>query len=180
MSTKFTMYDIQEHSPLDAAAEISDPNIGSDRVAGSPSPTAQRRVGELTRGERNRNPGNIRRNGTAWQGLVLDHPSDDEFCVFTDILFGIRALAKTLLSYQRTHGSKTLRQIVHQWAETRHVDTAPYVSICTARVGCAPDAEIDLEHQAILTALVRAIIQHENGRVSCRDIVPEAVRLALA
>jgi hypothetical protein len=176
MSKKSAMYDSQEHSSLDAVA----PHSGSDRFSGSPHPSTRRRVDEPTRGERNRNPGNIKRNGTAWQGLVLDHPSDDDLCVFTDILYGVRALAKMLLSYQRTHGLKTLRQIVQHWAGTKHVDTAPYVSACAARVGCAPDAEIDLEHQAILTALVRAIIQRENGRVACRDVVPEAVRLALA
>jgi hypothetical protein len=180
MSKKLTMYDGQKRSSFDAVAEISVPSIGSDRIAGSLPQITRPRVNDLTRGERNRNPGNIKRNGTAWQGLELDHSSDDDFCVFTDILYGVRALAKTLLSYQRTHGLKTLREIVHYWAETKHVDTTPYVSICAALVGYAPDAEIDLEHQAILTALVRAIIQRENGRVTCRDVVPEAVRLALA
>jgi hypothetical protein len=175
-----SMYDTQERSSLDAVAEISVPDLASDRFAGSLHVIARRRADNPTRGERNRNPGNIKRNGTAWKGLVLDHSSDDDLCVFSDILYGVRALATMLLAYQRTHGLKTLRQIVHHWAETKHVDTASYVSLCAARVGCAPDAEIDLEHQAILTALVRAIIQRENGRVACRDVIPEAVRLALA
>jgi hypothetical protein len=174
------MYDSHAHFAIDTVAEISVSLSGADPFADFPHPVMRRRAAALTPGERNRNPGNIRRNGTAWQGLVPDHASDDDLCVFTDDLYGVRALARMLLSYQRTHGLKTLRQIVRHWAETKHVDATSYASLCASRVGCAPDAEIDLEHYAVLSALVRAIIHCENGRVACRNVVPEAVRLALA
>jgi len=133
-----------------------------------------------TRGERNRNPGNIELDGLPWQGLATDCSLDDTFCVFTDVLYGVRALASVLLSYQRVHGLKTVRQIVHRWAMSKH----PYIdlsaSVFAARVGCSPDADLDLEHPAALSAVVRAIIQHENGRVTCRHVITDAVRLALA
>jgi hypothetical protein len=133
-----------------------------------------------TRGERNHNPGNIERDGSPWQGLATDFSLDDTFCVFTDVLYGVRALANVLLTYQRVHGLKTVRQIVHRWAESKH----PYIdlsaSVFASRIGCSPDADLDLEHPAVLSAVVRAIIQHENGRVTCRHVIADAVRLALA
>jgi hypothetical protein len=135
---------------------------------------------DLTRGERNRNPGNIERDDRPWQGLAIDRSLDAEFCVFTDVLYGVRALAKVLLAFQRVHGLKTVREIIRRWAAAKQTYSASSVSVCAARVGCGPDAELDLEHAAVLIALVRAIIQHENGRVACRDVIADAVRLALA
>jgi hypothetical protein len=133
-----------------------------------------------TRGERNRNPANIERDDTQWQGLATDHSLDDRFCVFTDLLYGVRALATVLLTYQRVHGLKTSRQIIHRWAAAKHTYTASSASVFASRVGCNPDAELDLEHPAVLSAVIRAIIKHENGRVTCRGVIADAVRLALA
>jgi hypothetical protein len=133
-----------------------------------------------TRGERNRNPGNIERDGSTWQGLATDCALDDRFCVFTDVLYGVRALANVLLTYQRAHGLKTLREIVDRWAASKHSCTDLSASVFASRVGCSPDAALDLEHPAMLGAVVRAIIQHENGRVTCRHVITDGVRLALA
>ena len=133
-----------------------------------------------TRGERNRNPANIERDDTPWQGLATDRSLDDRFCVFTDLLYGVRALATMLLTYQRVHGLKTVRQIIQRWAVPKQTYTAASASVCASRVGCSPDAELDLETPAVLSALVRAIIQHEKGNATCRGVVADAVRLALA
>jgi hypothetical protein len=149
----------------------------ADAVSGA---AAKRCTPDLTRGERNRNPGNIERNDWALQGLAIDRSLDDEFCVFTDVLYGVRALATVLLAYQRVHGLKTVREIIRRWAVAKRTYGDSSASVCAARVGCGPDAELDLEHAAVLIALVRAIIQHENGRVACRGVIADAVRLALA
>jgi hypothetical protein len=133
-----------------------------------------------TRGERNRNPGNVERSDTAWQGLAPDASPDDRYCVFTDVLYGVRVLAKVLLGYQRAHGLRTLREIVRHWAASRQADGDSYVRHCASRVGCNPDVPLELEHAVVLAALVRAVIQYENGRVACRSVINEAVRLALA
>ena len=67
-----------------------------------------------TRGERNNNPGNLRKGDQPWRGLA-DLQSDTDFCVFTDPKYGFRAMAKTLLSYGH-EGFDTVRDIVHRWA----------------------------------------------------------------
>jgi hypothetical protein len=133
-----------------------------------------------TRGEQNRNPGNIEHDGTQWQGLANDCSLDDKLCVFTDVLYGVRAVANVLLSYQRVHGLKTVRQIIDRWAMSKPSYTDSSASFFASRVGCSPDADLELEHPAVLSAMVRAIIQHENGRVTCRHVITDAVRLALA
>ena len=62
------------------------------------------------RGIRNNNPGNLRQ-GDDWQGLA-DPQIDKEFCVFQSSLWGIRALARVLLNYQRKHQLHTVTQII--------------------------------------------------------------------
>ena len=52
------------------------------------------------RGIRNNNPGNIE-CGSPWQGLrTQKERTDNRFAQFTDPVFGIRALACVLITYQ--------------------------------------------------------------------------------
>jgi hypothetical protein len=165
------------HSEPEAVDVIS---RESDDSAGScPYRVLRPGTTEPTRGERNRNPGNIERDASLWQGLATNCLLDDKFCIFTDVLYGVRALANVLLTYQRVEGLKTVRQIIHRWATPRHTYTPSSASVFASRVGCSPDADLDLEHSVMLRAVVRAIIHHENGRVTCRHVIADAVRLAL-
>jgi hypothetical protein len=67
------------------------------------------------RGIRNNNPGNIRYTGTPWQGL--DEPkSDGQFCRFANPCWGIRAIARTLITYQDKHGLNSVYQMIARWA----------------------------------------------------------------
>ncbi|MFI3272941.1 MAG: structural protein, partial [Pseudomonadota bacterium] len=56
----------------------------------------------MPRGIRNHNPGNIR-HGDDWQGL-RDTQTDKNFCQFVSPEFGIRALARVLMNYEKKHG----------------------------------------------------------------------------
>lgn len=49
------------------------------------------------RGIRNNNPGNLR-HGEDWLGLAPVQ-DDQNFCTFTEMHFGVRALLKTLRTY---------------------------------------------------------------------------------
>lgn len=115
----------------------------------------------LPRGIRNHNPGNIRRSGDAWQGLAPVQ-ADPAFFQFVDPVYGIRALVRILDNYQRKHGLRTVRQIINRWAPPVENDTGAYVAHAARALGVDPDASIDVrDHMA---ALVRVIIQHENGQ----------------
>ena len=58
------------------------------------------------RGIRLNNPGNIE-YGESWRGMAADQ-KDPRFVTFTEPVYGIRALAKLLLNYQRKHGIRTV------------------------------------------------------------------------
>lgn len=115
------------------------------------------------RGVRNNNPGNIDRNATKWQGMSADQSSDPRFVVFIAPKYGIRALAKTLITYQEKYGLKTVRQIINRWAPAQENDTAAYIRVVARECRVDPDAIIDLDSSAVMLPLVRAIVRHENG-----------------
>ncbi len=62
------------------------------------------------RGIRNNNPGNIRK-GDNWQGLAAEQ-TDEAFCVFRSAEYGIRALVKVLLNYEKKYGLNTVRKLL--------------------------------------------------------------------
>lgn len=115
------------------------------------------------RGVRNHNPGNIERNATKWQGMADDQSSDPRFIVFAEARYGIRALARTLLTYQSKYGLDTVREIINRWAPPIENDTGAYVNAVAKSCKVAPDQKIDLDSVDVMLPLVRAIIRHENG-----------------
>ncbi len=90
------------------------------------------------RGIRNFNPGNIRHaKGTRWQGMSANQ-NDSAFVQFTGPQWGIRAIARTLITYQDKHALRTIRQIISRWAPPSENNTESYIRQVAARVGVAP------------------------------------------
>ena len=137
----------------------------------------------LTRGERNNNPGNLREgrgDATQWRG---ERATDDDpaFEEFGSRHFGLRALALTLLTYQRKHGLVTVRGIITRWAPPGENQTSHYVTAVAQELQVDPDAEIELDDDDLLVKLVVAIIRQENGRVIYSELeVRSAVSDALS
>lgn len=118
-------------------------------------------VHQMTRGIRNNNPGNIRR-GQKWQGLAPQQ-TDAAFDQFISPYWGIRALAKTLKTYQVKHGLNTIAGVIERWAPPNENITSAYVDSVAKHVGIAPNAVIDLNNINTLALIANAIIKHENG-----------------
>lgn len=114
------------------------------------------------RGIRNKNPGNIRKSADKWQGLAPAQ-NDPAFFQFIGESFGIRALAKILLTYQSKHGLNTVRKIIGRWAPPNENDTEAYMQQVAKAARVSPDQIINLADPQILVAIVTAIIRHENG-----------------
>lgn len=132
-----------------------------------------------TRGIRNRNPGNIDRNDTKWQGMAADQSGDARFVVFKTPEWGIRALAKTLMTYEHVHKLDTVRKIVNRWAPPSENNTSAYVKAVAAKVGVLPDDVIDVDSMDVMRPLVAAIIAHENaGYAYAESVIDEGLRLA--
>lgn len=120
------------------------------------------------RGIRNNNPGNLRRSGDPWQGLA-DRQTDMEFFTFKSAIYGIRALARTLISYQDKHGLRTIRQIISRWAPPNENNTNAYIRAVAADVEQDADQILDMHRFDHLLPLTKAIIRHENGQQPYAD-----------
>lgn len=133
-----------------------------------------------TRGERNNNPGNIVNTGTPWQGMAANQ-QDSRFITFADPVYGIRALAKTLLTYYNSYGLNNVSAIISRWAPPSENDTISYINSVSQSMGVSPTQTINLTNPVTLNSLTSAIIKHENGRISY-DVatIQNGVNLALA
>lgn len=124
---------------------------------------------QLPRGIRNNNPGNIEK-GAPWQGLAADQSTDRRFCVFTEPRWGIRAIARVLITYQDKRlardGSRidTVQEIIARWAPAGENNVSSYVRAVRRAMGIEPGAEVDVHCYEHMRPLIAAIIRHENGR----------------
>ncbi|MBK0011123.1 structural protein P5 [Stenotrophomonas sp. S41] len=129
------------------------------------------------RGVRNNNPGNIDRTSTPWQGedrSAAATAREHRFCVFLTPQAGFRALAKTLLTYQRKHGLRTVKEIIGRWAPPVENDTGAYVKQVATAVGVAPSEVIRLDNAVTLSRLATAVAKYENGGMYWRQEVIDA------
>lgn len=134
-----------------------------------------------TCGERNNNPGNIRPAGYTWQGQTgtASCGVSGTFVVFSEPRYGIRAIAKDLLT-KFGRGLNTVRKIVSVYAPPSENDTNAYIGAVSRELGVNPDSELNLRDVRTMTGFVYAIIRHENGRVSYQPAqIAEGVSMAL-
>lgn len=141
------------------------------------NPTATSPGGTLPRGIRNNNPGNITKGSTPWEGEVMGN--DPRYASFNTPEGGIRAMGKTLLTYQDKHGLNTVEGIIARWAPATENDTAAYSATVAKALGVKVDAQIDLHDAATLNKITRAMIQVENGPGASR-ITDQQLALGLA
>lgn len=114
------------------------------------------------RGIRNNNPGNIR--GVAghltWQGQT--GVDDAGFCTFTDAHNGLRALAKTLDTYECKYNLNTVREIIGRYAPPSENDTDAYELAVAKHLNVGLDDDIGTDAQTF-DIILAGIIMHENG-----------------
>lgn len=115
---------------------------------------------QAVRGIRNNNPGNMRDDGSAWQGLVADDANG--FMIFADMGWGTRALGKDLTNKITTDGLNTISTLITKYAPPSENDTNAYISSVSADTGIAANATLAADTNTI-ALLIRAIANHENG-----------------
>lgn len=132
----------------------------------------------MTRGMELCNPGNLRIGLPAFQ-WEWTPSKDPEFRQFKSMLYGIRAIAETLLTYHKVHGLNTIRQMISRWAPAADNNpTDAYIENVCQACGMDPDASLDMTDAGIIEGLVTGIIKQENG--SLGDITPEDITAAVA
>jgi hypothetical protein len=139
---------------------------------------------QIPRGLRNHNPGNIDRSHprAGWQGALPDDKlTDPRFEQFVDDLHGLRAIGKTLLTYQRKDGCLSIRELIYRWAPRIENDTMSYVTNVCHACDVTPDDSYKLVDVATLAPIIHAIVVQENGHNPFPDaLIAQAAALALA
>ena len=132
------------------------------------------------RGIRNNNPGNIDYNKkTAWQGLanppIEPKPAGGgkaRFARFKTPAYGIRAIARTLITYQDQHDIDTVFKLASRWAPPSENNTQAYAKALAADVSrfigkkITIHDKIDLHEYQYMRPIVCGVIEHENALVS--------------
>ena len=111
------------------------------------------------------NPGAIKYGPLTreFEGLA-DPPSINGYCNFVDIVSGVRAIAKVLMTYQRDYGLNTIGKIIERYAP-EGVDgnnTTEYVVFVSGRLGVVSDEVINVFEYIYMRPVVDAIIRFEN------------------
>lgn len=119
----------------------------------------------MSRGLRNNNPGNIRHDGTRWQGERVPS-TNPSFKQFTSMAYGYRAMLKLLSNYARLHGCRTIRTMVSRWAPPSENNTAAYIATVSRLTGIAPDQTIDIASRDQMCSLAAAMSRVENGKAA--------------
>lgn len=116
-----------------------------------------------------------------WQGQAADQSSDARFVVFDAPKWGIRAIARILITYQDQRrapdGSRidSVGEIIARWAPPGENDTNAYAQQVALALGKAVNEEtVDVYDYPTMRALVTAIIRHENGEQPYDDATIDA------
>jgi len=130
----------------------------------------------MSRGLKINNPGNIRRSSVVWQGQADVQP-DPDFVAFISPLYGIRALARNLITYA-SYGIDTVSEIITKWAPPEdHNDTPSYIADVCHACGVQPDELLDTVE--MLPHIIPAIIKREQGSQPFSDeLIAQAIELA--
>lgn len=123
------------------------------------------------RGYRNNNPGNIERTSDRWQGMSEDQSGDPRFIVFDRPKWGIRAIARTLITYQDSRRAKdgseidSAYEIIERWAPEEDGNNADaYANFIASKLKRAADDEtLDVYDYETMKTIVTAIITMEIG-----------------
>lgn len=116
----------------------------------------------MTRGMRNNNPLNIRKNNTKWQGLA-EEQKDKAFFTFIAPEWGYRAALRTLQNYNRVHGLTTIKQWIERWAPPCENPTDNYVDFVCDKVCMPENASPRVTNKTIMCSIVAAMSHFENG-----------------
>ena len=117
---------------------------------------------KISRGLRNNNPGNIRLGSFRYKGEKA-RSSDAAFRQFDAIEWGYRAMFVLLHTYARKHGCRTLREMINRYAPPIENHTESYIRRVAYATHLAPDEAISTTDGAVMTAVVAAMSEVENG-----------------
>ncbi|GBQ44428.1 structural protein [Komagataeibacter europaeus] len=118
-------------------------------------------TGQLPRGIRNNNPGNLDYVGQPGAHLETG-VAEPRFAAFPTMGDGIRALRDQLLRYAE-RGLTTVSSIISVYAPPTENATGAYISGLCRHMGVQADTVLDLRDPATMRGLIEGITTMENG-----------------
>lgn len=125
------------------------------------------------RGLRNNNPGNIVKTSIPWQGKVSGN--DSRFETFSDIEYGLRAMALNLMTYW-TGNVRTPAQIANKWSPDGNESS--YAQAISSKTGVALNSPVPNTPDA-WRKLLKAMTEVENGVQQARAVTDAMYRAAV-
>ena len=133
----------------------------------------------MSRGFENNNPANIRLTNIKWEGMSSEQ-NDKSFIQFTDMIYGLRALAIVLFNYNKMYNLKSIKEIINRFAPNCENPTHNYVKFVAGKVGIDENDLFNFANKKELIKLINAIIEFENGEPLNDDaLVDKAISLAM-
>lgn len=126
--------------------------------------------GTVNEGLANNNPGDIKADGTSWQGMT---GNDGTFVTFSDTTWGIRAMAVDLTSKINKDGLNTITAIISKYAPPAENNTQAYINAVVGDTDFGATETLTAD-PATLAQLIRAIINHEIGDTLSDQYVSDA------
>lgn len=149
-------------------------NIGTSTESGG---SASNPNSKIPRGIRNNNPGNVKYTGIQWNGIT---GSDGAFCVFSDPIYGIRAMARCIYNLQGNASSTTIKDMINAYAPLSENDTNSYIKTVCSKTGFSPNEQINLKDHDTLFKIIAAMISVECGyNPYTEDQIRKGVNLSL-
>jgi hypothetical protein len=131
---------------------------------------------DLPLGLRNNNPGNLRPSSGAWQGQI---GTNQNFVVFEDISWGIRAFATNFYSSVKKHNTDTIRKYIKRYAPESENDTNTYIKYVSDSVGISADEPIPTDMET-LKKILRAQMEVELGKRNADLVTDEDINEGLS
>ena len=116
----------------------------------------------MSRGLRNNNPGNIRLGTVRYKGERAKS-SDAAFRQFESMEWGYRAMFVLLHTYALKHNCHTLRSMINRYAPPIENHTENYIRRVAYASHLSPDETISTTDRGVMTAVVAAMSEVENG-----------------
>ena len=117
---------------------------------------------KMSRGLRNNNPGNIRLGSVRYKGERAKS-CDSAFRQFESMEWGYRAMFVLLHTYALKHNCHTLRSMINRYAPPIENHTENYIRRVAYATHLSPDEAISTTDKGVMTAVVAAMSEVENG-----------------
>lgn len=136
-------------------------------AGGEPEQHAQSARRQGPRGIRNNNPGNL--NFAGQSGAQKEEGPNGRFAVFKSMTAGVAALYRQIQLYA-SRGINTIAKIVNKYAPAAdNNNVGAYIRALMGATGKDANEALDTSDMQTMMALLRGIINHENGKGHVSD-----------